>query len=517
MTGTIQSYIDFSKLRYFWVYNSQIFYVYTDNQIIVEDFDFVQLKKHLTYHWKQYATIASGISDKIFYINLQELQSVTSDSADLILTFSNDSITIAMLNSTDATYNKNYLNFAWRNYDITRINKTAITVNTGLTETAGVNYDTVQEAINYIFSNNLTDTKYVSVDVYEGTESITLKNGVDIYFADGTLINNTTNGSNIFKDNGATVECNIYGEGVFTKNNTLGSLGANAVLKISGDDTHINFGFKKIISIENPVIYAEDSAPLRPMYMLKGKTATTYTLIQNNAGVLHADCDVMKIQCSVNIISFQTETNSGYCYVRNSDCYNTGADYSIATDNTSGVANNIFLMLVNINSSDLSCLSSEANTGHTFHSFASRYYVANYDYFIEQFSPGGINNTQYIGYGNQNYTNKPAEASVLQSGDEINETSEYSLIVGDISSTADGDTATIKIDPVVSADEYEIYDDIDYIDTITIDPASELGYTYTMTDRSTPYLFRYRGKRGTDYSGYSRRSKQSYFGRSVIL
>lgn len=504
MTGTIQTYIDFSELRYFWIENDKITYVYIDNKFFQETYDYLRLRKFLSYHWKKFGVVASTETSKVFFICLNNFSSATSAGSILTVNFTTDSIDIRMFSTIDATNNKNYLNFVSVNYDITRIGKTAITVNTSQAEVIGSNYDTIQEAIDYISSNNLTATKYVSVDVYVGSESVTLKNGVDIYFKDGTKINHSTSGSNIFYDNNQAVTCSIYGDGVFTKDDS------GCLLKVGTQASNINFGFKSA-TLTDTCFEMSSNVTVDRQLRVKGRFVECTGLVFGDGHYNDMCIDVLKAFVTIHGVGVQQSGPDGYIYLKNTELISTGTEICIYTDNTSGFGNDLFLIFVSIDSQSGTPLSAEVNYTHTYHVFHSRF-LTDTSYYIFQDNPPA--STTYIGYGNQNYSNKPASSNVYLLGVPITQTSSVPLAVGDITSTRSGAVVTIKIDAVAFADNYEVYAESTLIDTLNID---EFETTYNMAASSSPYRFKYRATRGASTGEFSRRTQQFYFGASVII
>lgn len=106
-----------------------------------------------------------------------------------------------------------------------------------------------------------TDMVYAGPGGYTITANL-LKNGVNYYFAPGSVITNSTSGNpapvHIFDDLGQTASANIFGYGQFVRNayGRAGSFGKGGVISISGSYTQFNMVCKSLTTIsgDNAVI-----------------------------------------------------------------------------------------------------------------------------------------------------------------------------------------------------------------------------------------------------------------------
>jgi len=275
------------------------------------------LDRYFSFYFRQLATIPDVSLGINYVINLSKVVNYYVQSSNIVIQLSDQILTIACLNVTHATNHLNYLDFAVKNnsYEIASAGKTPIYVDED-------NYSTLTAALNVATSSNI-----VVVDKML-SESVILRNGVDIWFNAGSGNEYNSESLKLFYTNNQNVTCNIYGYGIFTNNATGGNLD-NPVFLLSGS-TNINIGFQEINTASvRACIYAEGSFGTVTM-RAKGHTMTGRPLDSDYDTYL-VDCDAvsMKNIDGGDVVIYPDNNLDTYYYIRNafmsndSDVYGT--------------------------------------------------------------------------------------------------------------------------------------------------------------------------------------------------
>lgn len=196
-----------------------------------------EIRTFLSSYYDSYATI--GHTDgRTFFINVTFLRNVRVSGSSLFFNYGAGDIEIQCIDSTYAAYHMQYLESLRINAEPEAFigNRIVKKVDTRATTDSRYNiYRTYAEA--------LTDSvagRDIVIGVYGiSNEQITLKDGVDIIFREGTgLSSSLYNG--LFTDNSSIVNCNIYGRGVFTNSDSAEPSGN--ILRLYAN-SNVFFGF----------------------------------------------------------------------------------------------------------------------------------------------------------------------------------------------------------------------------------------------------------------------------------
>lgn len=156
------------------------------------------LDKYIKDHFKTTATIpdVNGVN---YIVNIANVLAYNLVSDTIEIEFDNtDILTITCLNSTHASLHYTYLNHLYTGYNIyDTFTGTRIEVNEG---------ESIMQAVQGATAGDL-----VIVNTGTYTESIKLKNGVDIYFMENCVLKYLSASDGIFNDRLGFVVCNIYG------------------------------------------------------------------------------------------------------------------------------------------------------------------------------------------------------------------------------------------------------------------------------------------------------------------
>ncbi|MBK9404773.1 MAG: hypothetical protein IPN57_09605 [Ignavibacteria bacterium] len=156
------------------------------------------LDKYIKDHFKTTATIpdVNGVN---YIVNIANVLAYNLVSDTIEIEFDNtDILTITCLDSTHAGLHYTYLNHLYTGYNIyDTFTGTRIEVNEG---------ESIMQAVQGATAGDL-----VIVNTGTYTESIKLKNGVDIYFMENCVLKYLSASDGIFNDRLGFVVCNIYG------------------------------------------------------------------------------------------------------------------------------------------------------------------------------------------------------------------------------------------------------------------------------------------------------------------
>ena len=262
------------------------------------------LDRYFSFYFRQLATIPDVNLGINYVINLSKVINYYVQSSNLIIELSNEILSIACLNSTHATNHLNYLDFAVKNnnFEIASAGKTILYVDED-------NYSTLTSALAVATAGNM-----IVVDKML-SESVILKDGVDIWFNAGA--GNELNSSNLrlFHTSTNNVNCNIYGLGVFSNNENI--FDTNPLFHINGNST-INIGYQEMnTTLIRPCIYAYGHTGVVSVRS-KGHTMTGRLLDSDSQNYLF-DTDVVKMgnDGAGELVLYPDNTLNTYFYIRN--------------------------------------------------------------------------------------------------------------------------------------------------------------------------------------------------------
>jgi len=364
------------------------------------------LDRYFSFYFRQLATIPDVNLGINYVINLSKVVNYYVQSSNLVIQLSDQILTIACLNVTHATNHLNYLDFAVKNnsYEIASAGKTPIYVDDD-------NYSTLTAALNVATSSNI-----VVVDKML-SESVILRNGVDIWFNAGSGNEFNSESLKLFYTNNQNVTCNIYGYGIFTNNATGGSL-ANPVFLLSGL-TNVNIGFQEINTASvRACIYAEGSFGTVTM-RAKGHTMTGRPLDSDYDTYL-VDCDAvsMKNIDGADVVIYPDNNLDTYYYIRNAFMSNDSDVYGTMFMQSSHT-NTYDINLINVravNNGSMSVIDSPQDETHTVRLF-NTYLKADTQPIHAQYET-----TNVISYGDTNIINVENYADVNLTGTIIIDT-----------------------------------------------------------------------------------------------
>ncbi len=196
-----------------------------------------EIRAFLSSYYDSYATI--GHTDgRTFFINVTFLRNVRTSGSSLFFNYGAGDIEIQCIDSTYAAYHMQYLESLKINAEPEAFIGSRIVKKVDTRATTDARYN-----IYRTYAEALADSvagRDVVIGVYGiSNEQITLKDGVDIIFREGTgLSSSLYNG--LFTDNSSIVNCNIYGRGVFT--NSDGSQLSGNILRLYAN-SNVFFGF----------------------------------------------------------------------------------------------------------------------------------------------------------------------------------------------------------------------------------------------------------------------------------
>ena len=262
------------------------------------------LDRYFAFYYRQLATIPDVTLGINYIINLSKVINYYVQSSNLIIELSNETISIACLNSTHATNHLNYLDFAVKNnnFEIASAGKTILYVDED-------NYSTLTSALAVASSGNI-----IVVDKML-SERVLLKDGVDIWFNAGagnaySLSNNGT----LFYTNVA-ITCNIYGYGIF-QNTNLTTIGGT-LFRFEFNSV-VNVGYESMTtSPGSACVYSYGASSGGAIMRSKGHTMTGRPLdTDGETYLLDADA-VHLIASGDDVVLYPDNSLNTYFYIRN--------------------------------------------------------------------------------------------------------------------------------------------------------------------------------------------------------
>lgn len=271
-------------------------------------------------HYKTTVTIpdVNGID---YAINIINIIAYNLSSSSVLIEFNNAEILeIICVNSTHATKHYEYLNKVYTGYTIyDSFTGTRHEVNPG---------ESIQQAV-----QNASPGDLIVVNTGSYTESISLKNGVDIYFAENCIL--TANaGFGLFNDILGYSICNIYGFPDITVNNCL-------ILGLYKDNSDVYLEINEADQYATTVgcFYQYCNTAYQSTIRVKGyflnKHTGDYLGISDfdGYGNIFVDFDFIKIISAESNFIYGFSHNTGNIFISRNMYCSTGAYVTIESSN----------------------------------------------------------------------------------------------------------------------------------------------------------------------------------------